>query len=232
MRAAAARRGGGSGASLVSAMLRSESGFLRAVRPALATRDCRCVARVVKSCVAPADLCRFLRTGATDTRRVAAYAAGFVGNRRVVPELVEALADQDGQVREMAECSIWAVWFRAGRPRAVPVLRKGVHRLEQDRPGDALFWLERARDLDPAFVEPLHQRATVHFLQGRYDEALADFRAVTEEEPLHFAAFAGIGHCHAHRGELAAARRDYQRALRIHPHLRGAADALRRLAEA
>jgi cytochrome c-type biogenesis protein CcmH/NrfG len=37
--------------------------------------------------------------------------------------------------------------------------------------------------------------------------------------PSHFGAWAGLGHCHAHLGNLGEALESYERALEINPHL-------------
>ncbi len=37
--------------------------------------------------------------------------------------------------------------------------------------------------------------------------------------PCHFGAWAGLGHCHLHRGKIREAFKCYQKALSINPHL-------------
>ena len=37
--------------------------------------------------------------------------------------------------------------------------------------------------------------------------------------PIHFGAWAGMGHCHAHQGKLHQAVECYERALSINPHM-------------
>jgi cytochrome c-type biogenesis protein CcmH/NrfG len=44
--------------------------------------------------------------------------------------------------------------------------------------------------------------------------------------PCHFGAWAGLGHCYAHEGQLAEAVEAYERALAINPHLEGVRQAV------
>ena len=47
--------------------------------------------------------------------------------------------------------------------------------------------------------------------------------------PCHFGAWAGLGHCYAHEGQLVDAVEAYERALEINPHLDGIRQAVAEL---
>ena len=55
---------------------------------------------------------------------------------------------------------------------------------------------------------------------------MEDCRRAVEHMPLHFGAWAGMGHCHAHLGRIQEAVECYRRALSINPHLDGIPQAI------
>jgi tetratricopeptide (TPR) repeat protein len=77
----------------------------------------------------------------------------------------------------------------------------------------------RAIEIAPDFAEAWNQRATVHYLNERYEQSIRDAAHAVQLNPDHFGAWAGIGHCHAHLGRFDEAISAYQKALSIHPRL-------------
>ena len=95
----------------------------------------------------------------------------------------------------------------------------------------AVEHIGRALAEDPAFAEAYNQRAIVRYLQERYEESVEDCRRAVEHIPLHFGAWAGMGHCHAHLGRLNEAVACYKKVVAIHPTFGGVPDVLQELEE-
>ncbi|MCC7146493.1 MAG: tetratricopeptide repeat protein [Phycisphaeraceae bacterium] len=165
------------------------------------------------------DVSRLLQAFEVDVRRVAAVTLGLIGDRKVVPALAKALHDVDAQVNQMAEYSLWSIWFRSGLPEATKTFLRGVALIEQERYQDAIEPFEDAYHIDPGFAEAYNQCSIAHYYLGQWEESLEDCRETLRREPLHFAAMAGIGHCYAEMEHLDLALEYYRRAVAINPRM-------------
>jgi tetratricopeptide (TPR) repeat protein len=203
--------------------------FLDVVLPAVQAGDPALLAQAVRARWTNRQIATLLKHQRLDVRRVAAMALGFVGDPASVPALVRALRDTDPQVNQMAEHSLWSVWFRSGKRQALCSFKTGVKLLGEEKYLEAVMHLREAHRLDPDFAEALHQCAMAHFFVAQYDEALAACHEVIRRVPSHFGAIACLGHCHMQLGHFEQALRSYQRALEINPHMATIAAAVRRL---
>lgn len=154
-----------------------------------------------------------------DVRKVAALAYGLIGDASRLPELAGLLKDPDSIVAQMAEHSMWSIWFRLGTPDANHQVCRGTRALGRGDYDHAIEHFTRAIALDPTFAEAYNQRAIAKFLLERYEDCIDDCRKAVELMPSHFGALAGLGHCHAHEGRMSPALRCYERALAINPRL-------------
>ena len=85
----------------------------------------------------------------------------------------------------------------------------------------------------PHFAEGWNKRATVRYLAGNYQGAIADCQETLERNPHHFGALSGQGLCHMSIGQYREAADLFRRTLAVHPHLEAARHNLARaLAEA
>lgn len=143
--------------------------------------------------------------------------------------LARRLRDDDEQVRELANIALWRIWGRSGDRDIDRRFERGVAQMEAD---DMLAALSTFNDIvrrRPAFAEGWNKRATILFLLERFDESLRDCDEVLKRNPLHYGALSGMGQIHLQRGDLDAAARHFERALRINPNLSGVAGALRQI---
>lgn len=203
--------------------------FLAAVLPALKACDAAALAKAALARWKPTQLCGLLKHTNIDVRRVAAIVIGLVGNTTHVNCLTHALSDADRQVNQMAEHSLWSIWFRSGNPEAARPFREGLSHLSADQYEQAIEKLTEAADIDPGFAEAYNQLGIAHFLAGHFDESILACRKAIQLVPSHFGAIAGMGHCFAQLGELNLALRCYRRARRINPQLEGINQAIDRL---
>ena len=93
----------------------------------------------------------------------------------------------------------------------------------------AISHFDHAIKLSPDFPEPYNQRAIAQYLLERFEAAIENSKKAVELMPIHFGAWAGMGHCHTHLGQFPQALRCYQRALAINPHLSEIGEAVNEL---
>jgi tetratricopeptide (TPR) repeat protein len=200
--------------------------FVAAVQPLLEGCNAQGLIALIKSRWSDDQVASLCGCENVDARKVAALAVGLVGRKGSLPQLTPLLKDKDPMVNQMAEHAMWSVWFRSGSPAANQELCRGSKALNRRDFEHALAHFTRAIEIDPGFAEAYNQRAIVHFLLEQWDEAIEDCRRTVERMPCHFGAWAGMGHCYAHEGNLADAVRCYERALGINPHLEGIRQAV------
>jgi tetratricopeptide (TPR) repeat protein len=150
---------------------------------------------------------------------VAALSLALVGCDHCLPALAQQLKDPDPMVNQMAEHAIWAIWFRSGSEEANHEVCRGAKAIDRGDYEQAITHFNKALQICPKFSEAYNQRALAEFLLERYDDSIADCRRTIELMPIHFGAWAGMGHCHAHWGQLANAVECYEKALSINPHM-------------
>ena len=200
--------------------------FVAAVQPLLVGCDAPGLISLVRSRWTDDQITSLFRCENADVRKVAALSISLVGGKDCLPDLAPLLKDPDPVVNQMAEHAMWSVWFRSGLPEANHELCRGSKALNRRDFTHAVRHFDRAIEIDPTFAEAYNQRAVVHYLLEEYGESIDDCRRTVERMPDHFGAWAGMGHCHAHEGDLAEAVRCYERALEINPHLEGVRQAI------
>lgn len=154
-----------------------------------------------------------------DARKVAALALSLVGGKCCIPKVAERLKDPDPLTNQMAEHALWSIWFRCGTPAANDELARGTQCLDERRFECAFKHFQRAIDLCPDFAEAYNQRAIAFYLQEDYENCQRECETVVRLMPCHFGAWAGLGHCHVHRGRIQEAIRCYEQALAVNPHV-------------
>ncbi len=207
--------------------------FLDAVQPLLAERDVVALAAYLRRNYTTEQLCSLLCDPQPDVCKVAALGLGLVGDPACIPALVDRLRDPDAMVNQMAEHALWNVWFRGGTPQANHELAMGARSLTERDFEQAFTHFNRALILCPGLAEGYNQRGMAHYLQDQFEAALLDYRRAVELMPCHFAAWAGLGHCHAQLEMIPQAIEAYEQVRELNPHMDGIAQALgdlRRLA--
>ena len=126
------------------------------------------------------------------------------------------------------ERAIWQTWLRSGNEEVDQLMRQALSAMARTKYRDALATLDKIVNRLPDFAEGWNKRATVLYLLGFYQSSLADIDKVLALEPRHFGAISGIALIRIELGDNEAAVEAVQRALKIHPHLPGAAQLLER----
>ena len=200
--------------------------FVERVQPLLEKQDLQGLLALLRSRWSSDQIKGLLAGPDPDARKVACLALGLVGARCCIPSLANQLNDPDPLANEMAEHALWSIWFRCGTPEANCLLTRGAAALDERDFERAERLFTKAINADPSFAEAYNQRAIVHYLQERYEASLADCLQAVERMPCHFGAWAGMGHCHAHLGQIPDAIRCYRKALQINPHLQCLSEAI------
>jgi tetratricopeptide (TPR) repeat protein len=203
--------------------------FVTRVQPLLERQDLQGLLQLLKSRWTYEQLKALIASKHCDARKVAILAVALVGGPCVIPILVEQLKDGDACANQMAEHALWSIWFRTGSQEANRLLKEGSARMEQKDFAEAEAQFTAAIEADPSFAEAYNQRAIVRYLTERYEESIEDGRQTVERMPCHFGAWAGLGHCYAHLGQIIEAIRAYKKALEINPHLECVAEMIAEL---
>ena len=155
------------------------------------------------------------------TRRDAVSRLAEIGTMADVKLLVNALRDDDRDVRDQAEQAMWRIWSRSGNPEVDRLYQKGVAQMEAGDLQQSIVTFTRIIELKPEFAEGWNKRATLYFLVGEMRKSLADCDEVMKRNPYHFGALAGYVQIYL-RLEYYDRALDYsRRALLINPNMDG-----------
>jgi tetratricopeptide (TPR) repeat protein len=193
--------------------------FVREVEPILQRQDLAGLLEFIKQRWTGEQIVSLLKSKCCDARKVAALCLSLVGCPGCLDELARQLKDSDPMVNEMAEHAMWSIWFRGGTPEANHQLARGALALNRRDFEHAIRHFNRAIEMCPEFAESYNQKALAEFLLDRFEDSIHDGRVAVKLMPIHFGAWAGLGHCHAHLGQLDDAVEAYEQALAINPHM-------------
>ena len=134
-------------------------------------------------------------------------------------EAVRALRGDDPAAAARASAALWEMWCASGKPEIDALLRRGAEAMER---GDLLASEVLFTDLirrAPDFAEGWNKRATVRYLGGNHQAAVADCEETLARKPFHFGALSGQGLCHMALGQHKEAADLFRRTLAVYPHL-------------
>lgn len=204
--------------------------FLSVTVPALSRGDANALADAVRSRWTCSQLLALLDPAQRDdVRRLATVILGFVGDCKCIAQLARLLQDSDPHLHELAEHSLWALFFRQASPAACCSFQRGVGLLETQEYRQAIEAFQQAASLDPRFAECHNQAAMAHFFLGEYPQAIQCCQRALELNPHHFGALACLGHCHAQQSELDEALYWYRRTLAVNPRMPAVARAIKKI---
>jgi len=196
--------------------------FVEQIRPILERRDNQALAATLDGEWPHDQLVAFLDPRHPDAVKVALICLALTGQAGDEPRIVPLLHDDDAATVAYAEYALWSIWFRScPDPEAVEALNAAIHLIGEDCLAAAVEQLDALIARSPDFAEVYNQRAIAFYLQGDYEQAIADCRQTLQLNPCHFGAWAGLGHCYVTCERLEEALDAYTNALRIHPRLEG-----------
>lgn len=130
--------------------------------------------------------------------------------------------DEPSPSAHEVEDLIWQVWAEEEDAAAGDGLEAAIRALALRDLEEAELLLDRLAERYPEWPEVFNKRATLHFLAGNDNEALADILRALELEPRHFGALAGLGQICLRNDEPEAATAAFRAAIEVNPHLIGA----------
>jgi len=173
----------------------------------------RTLVRLLRSVLAPlfaaALLALSLPVLAEDAKADAALDQLFA-QLRIAPD--PATAHQIDQ-------AIWAVWTNPSDPALHERMRAVLLARGTGNIAEALRLLDTLVVDFPDYAEGWNQRATIHYMMGNFDLAIADCAEVLALEPRHFGALSGRALIYLQQGKRALALKDMSAALAVHPFL-------------
>ena len=148
--------------------------------------------------------------------------------KKVLSAMLDRLATaEDVQTAQTLEQAIWRLWLQSGSPtidiltaRAIILMNKGAF-------DKALKLLDTVIRLAPDYAEGWNKRATVLFFMGQYERSRYDISRTLALEPRHFGALSGLGLVMREINDKKAALEAFRRALKVHPFLPGALEAVK-----
>jgi tetratricopeptide (TPR) repeat protein len=146
---------------------------------------------------------------------------------KVLGELyVELGKAKDAETAAPLMQAIENLWRATGSP-TVDLLIGRAMRFTKDADLDlALEILDSTVAIAPEEAEGWYLRARVHYLQSKYDLALADLRRALNRDPRHYRALADLGLVFEALGTKKEALEAYRKALQVNPFLEDARQAV------
>ncbi|MGI9463835.1 MAG: tetratricopeptide repeat protein [Aestuariivirgaceae bacterium] len=145
---------------------------------------------------------------------------------RLFAQLHKADNEKTAQAIEKA---IWGLWAKSGSSTADALLQQASRAMSASAYPVALRILDTIIEVKPDFAEAWNKRATLYYLERKFDRSLSDIDVVLDLEPRHFGALSGLGMIRRELGDDKAALDAYRRALVIHPFQQGARRAVKEL---
>lgn len=139
-------------------------------------------------------------------------------NEAFIASLLEDLKSEDESIREHATQELWRIWFEQKGLISLEMIRQAQMMLEAGNVTEAERMLSVLIEQQPDFAEAWNRRAVLHYMQGSYQQAIADCERVVDLNPIHFGALHGLGLCYAALGEYNAAIQAFHQALELQPH--------------
>jgi tetratricopeptide (TPR) repeat protein len=123
-------------------------------------------------------------------------------------------------------------WARSGSDSADLLLTRARQALGQQNAALAIELLDRVVTLQPSWAEAWHMRGLAFFVLQDDGRALVDFREALRREPRHFMAMGMAAAAFQRQGDERNALAAYRALREMHPHFRGAKEAVDRLMQA
>jgi tetratricopeptide (TPR) repeat protein len=129
------------------------------------------------------------------------------------------------------EARIWAIWLATPSDTAALLMARAKVAMDAKQMDVALQLLDAIVKLRPDYTEAWNRRATIHYLQDDYSDAMSDIEQVLAREPRHFGALAGLGMIMRDLGDDKHALEAFRKALAVNPHLEKVPDLVKSLTE-
>ncbi len=124
---------------------------------------------------------------------------------------------------------IWRIWMEHPDARTAESTQIGVSFMNGGRAELAELAFTESIQRHPDYAEAWNKRATLRFITGDHDGSIEDCAHVLKLEPRHYGALSGLGQIFMARQEWALAKRWFEEALKVNPHLPAVEQVIREL---
>jgi len=160
-----------------------------------------------------------LKKGAPGEKLKALELLARLGDTHVMEALVQALRDEDPDVRAGAQHAMWAIWLRSGNEVIDGLMLEGIRLMELQQFSEAVEVFSDMVAKAPSFAEGYNKRATVYYLMQEFEKSIADIHKTLDLNPVHFGALSGMGLCYLGLEEPRKALEWFERAVAVNPNL-------------
>ena len=160
-----------------------------------------------------------LEKGKTAERRQAVLTLARIGDQRAAQPLAKAMHDADRMVRETSSQALWQVWHRSGDAAVDERLQAGIDAMNRRALEESVEIFTEVIDMAPDFAEGYNKRATVYYMQERYEQSLEDCLKTLELNPIHFGALSGSGLVYLGLRKPVKALEFFKRAIAVNPNM-------------
>ena len=140
-------------------------------------------------------------------------------------------AAPDEESAKAVEQRIWARWNISKSDTTNLLMDRVKTATEAKDYALALKLLDAVVELKPHYVEGWNRRATIHYMQKDFGDALIDLQHVLKLEPRHFGALTGLGLIMQEVGNDKLALDAYRKALAVYPRLDRIPDIVEKLSQ-
>jgi tetratricopeptide (TPR) repeat protein len=130
------------------------------------------------------------------------------------------------------ESDIWAIWAHNDSATAELLLRQAVAAMNAHEYDAAEKTLIQLVETYPDFSEAWNKRATLYFMENRFDASLIDIEHVLDLEPRHFGALAGKAMILRAQHKNIEALKVLREAQAVNPHMQSVIQAIKDLEKA
>ncbi len=153
-------------------------------------------------------------------------------HQKLVTSLLSRLSSTDDErSAEILEKAVWKAWTRSGSPTVDLLMQQVNKAAHEKKPDYALEILDAVVEIAPDYVEGWNRRATMLYLSDQFNESILNIKRVLELEPRHFGALSGLGVIMREMGNDRGALSAFREALKHHPFLKDAIEAVKELSE-
>ena len=151
-------------------------------------------------------------------------------NSAKLPPLFDRLSKAGNPIEaENIARQIWRIWIHHKDPEVQRFMALGIAAMNQNNYEDAFNAFEHVVGIAPDFAEGWNKRATVNYILKRLSASMRDIERTLALEPRHFGALSGLAIIFDTIGNNKAAADAWDRALNVHPNIRGARKHLKEL---
>lgn len=185
--------------------------------------------RKVKERYTEGTLQRLSNNPEAKVRQAALVALGLTGTMKSNDAVAACLSDDVQEIRETAENTLWAIWFRGDSAAHSQELQRMVGLVKDEEYAKALKGLNALIDKAPGFAEAYNQRAILYWNWGEFKKSILDCERVLKLNPHHFGAQSGMAQCYLRLEKPDEALKAYRQLRKIYPAMRGIEEQIHEL---